>query len=64
MGTWLDGGRSDYEYAVDCKKEVEFNQTKWLESPAYVTKDKSAISPKGYDIKNYKFEKKWNIHIN
>ncbi len=31
IGCWLDGGRSEYELATDCKKEARFKQTKWLE---------------------------------
>lgn len=31
IGFWLDGGRYECEFAVDCKKEAGFQQTKWLE---------------------------------
>lgn len=41
---WLDSGRSECKLAVDHKKDEEFKQTKWLESPTYVIKQKSVIS--------------------
>ncbi len=40
---WLDSGRSECKLAVDQKKDEEFKQTKWLESPTYVIRQKSVI---------------------
>ncbi len=37
---WQDSGRSECKLAVDQKKDEEFKQTKWLESPTYVIRRK------------------------
>ncbi len=40
---WQDSGRSECKLAVDQTKDEEFKQTKWLESPTYVIRQKSVI---------------------
>lgn len=51
---WLDGGWSEWELAVGCKKEMGLNWTDWR-NPAYVTKEKShrKVQLWHFDDKNY-----------
>ncbi len=59
IGCWLDGGRSECEFVVNCEKGVGFMQTKWLEkssigqqrSLSFSSEDQVMTLEKNYELK-------------